>query len=60
MQTLRDDPVYEDVQSSHLLIALDAALQVQKKKVLSGPNDYVGIMLYNTVWRPEFWDPVDR
>lgn len=53
MQTLRDDPVYEDVQSSHLLIALDAALQVQKKKVLSGPNDYVGIMLYNTTRKNE-------
>ena len=49
MQELRDDPVYEDVKTSHLLSALDAAMQVQKKKVISGPNDWVGILLYNTV-----------
>lgn len=49
MQELRDDPVYEDAKTSHLLTALDAAMQVQKKKVISGPNDWVGILLYNTV-----------
>ncbi|KAI6109983.1 SPOC like C-terminal domain-containing protein [Pisolithus sp. B1] len=48
MQELRDDAVYEDVKTSHLLTALDAAMQVQKKKTVSGPNDWVGILLYNT------------
>ncbi|KAI6164379.1 SPOC like C-terminal domain-containing protein [Pisolithus thermaeus] len=48
MQELRDDVVYEDVKTSHLLTALDAAMQVQKKKTVSGPNDWVGILLYNT------------
>lgn len=49
MQELREDPIYEDAKTSHLLTALDAAMQVQKKKVISGPNDWVGILLYNTV-----------
>lgn len=48
MQELRDDAVYEDVKTSHLLTALDAAMHVQKKKTVSGPNDWVGILLYNT------------
>lgn len=48
MQELQDDAVYEDVKTSHLLTALDAAMQVQKKKTVSGPNDWVGILLYNT------------
>lgn len=49
MLELRDDPVYEDVKTCHLLTALDAAMQIQKKKVVVGPNDAVGIMLFNTV-----------
>lgn len=49
MHELRDDPVYENVQTSHLLAALDAAMQIQKKKVIVGPNDSVGILLFNTV-----------
>ena len=49
MHELRDDPVYENVQTSHLLAALDAAMQTQKKKVVVGPNDSVGILLFNTV-----------
>lgn len=49
MHQLRDDPVYENVQTSHLLTALDAAMQIQKKKVIVGPNDSVGILLFNTV-----------
>ncbi|KAF9231369.1 SPOC like C-terminal domain-containing protein [Melanogaster broomeanus] len=48
MHELRDDPVYEDVKTSHLLTALDAAMQIQKKKVIVGPNDSVGILLFNT------------
>jgi len=49
MHELRDDPVYENVQTCHLLSALDAAMQIQKKKVVVGPNDSVGILLFNTV-----------
>ncbi|KAG6372151.1 SPOC like C-terminal domain-containing protein [Boletus reticuloceps] len=48
MHELRDDPVYENVQTSHLLTALDAAMQIQKKKVIVGPNDSVGVLLFNT------------
>lgn len=51
MQELRDDPVYEGVQTSHLLGALDAAMQIQKRKVIVGPTDSVGILLFNTVCR---------
>jgi hypothetical protein len=49
MLELRDDPNYEDVKTCHLLSALEAAMQVEKKKVVVGPNDSVGIMLFNTV-----------
>lgn len=49
MHEMHDDPMYEDVQTSHVLTALEAAIQVQKKKVITGPNDAVGIMLFNTV-----------
>lgn len=49
MQAMYDDPIYEDVQTSHLYAALDAAMQIQKKKVIVGPNDAVGILLFNTV-----------
>jgi hypothetical protein len=49
MQELRDDPVYEGVETSHLLEALDAAMQIQKRKVIVGPTDSVGIILFNTV-----------
>ncbi|KAG6888008.1 hypothetical protein C0992_009921 [Termitomyces sp. T32_za158] len=48
MQELREDPDYEDTQTCHLLTALAAAVQIQKKKVIVGPNDAVGIMLFNT------------
>ncbi len=49
MQAMFDDPVYEDVQTSNLYMALDAAMQIQKKKVVVGPNDSIGILLFNTV-----------
>ena len=49
MQELREDPGYEGVRTSHLLVALDAAMQVQKRKVIVGPADSVGILLFNTV-----------
>lgn len=48
MHELRDDPNYEDVKTSHLFTALEAAMQIQKKKVIVGPNDSVGIVLFNT------------
>lgn len=51
MQELRDDPVYEGVQTSHLLGALDAAMQIQKRKAIVGPADSVGILFFNTVRR---------
>ena len=51
MQELRDDPVYEGVQTSHLLETLDAAMRIQKRKVIIGPTDSVGILLFNTVRR---------
>ena len=49
MLALHEDPNYENIKTSRLLIALDAAVQIQKKKVVVGPYDSVGIMLYNTV-----------
>jgi ATP-dependent DNA helicase 2 subunit 1 len=49
MQESRDDPVYEGVQTSHLLEALDAAMKIQKRKVIVGPTDFVGVLLFNTV-----------
>jgi ATP-dependent DNA helicase 2 subunit 1 len=49
MQKSRSDPLYEGVQTSHLLEALDAAVQIQKRKAIVGPTDAVGILLFNTV-----------
>jgi len=49
MQESREDPVYEGVQTSHLLVALDGAMQIQKRKAIVGPADSVGILLFNTV-----------
>lgn len=49
MLSLYDDPNYEDVQTCHLYAALEAAMQIQKKKIIVGPNDSVGILLFNTV-----------
>ena len=49
MLELREHPEYENVQTCHLHAALEAAVQIQKKKVIVGPNDLVGILLFNTV-----------
>ena len=49
MLQLYDDPKYEDVKTCHLFAALEAAMQIEKKKIIVGPNDSVGIMLFNTV-----------
>ncbi|KAI5829540.1 ku70-like protein [Schizophyllum commune Tattone D] len=51
MLDLYEDPEYEDAQTCHLFTALDAAMQIQKKKIIVGPNDQVGIMLFNTTRR---------
>ncbi|OAX41910.1 Ku DNA-binding complex, Ku70 subunit [Rhizopogon vinicolor AM-OR11-026] len=53
MHELRDDPNYEDVKTSHLFTALEAAVQIQKKKVIVGPNDSAGIVLFNTTCSSE-------
>ncbi|KAJ8592867.1 Ku DNA-binding complex, Ku70 subunit [Rhizopogon salebrosus TDB-379] len=53
MHELRDDPNYEDVKTSHLFAALEAAMQIQKKKVIVGPNDSAGIVLFNTTHSSE-------
>lgn len=50
MLALYDDPNYENMKTCKLLTALEAAMQIQKKKVVIGPNDAVGIVLFNTVW----------
>jgi hypothetical protein len=34
---------------SHLQTVLDIAVQLQKRKVITSPNDLVGIMFFNTV-----------
>ena len=52
MQSLHDDPTYEDLKTSYLYTALEAAMQIQKKKVIVGPQDAVGIMFFNTVSPP--------
>lgn len=49
MLELYDDPKYEDVKTCHLFTALEAAMNIEKRKVMVGPNDAVGIMLFNTV-----------
>ncbi|KAJ6486472.1 SPOC like C-terminal domain-containing protein [Mycena vitilis] len=53
MLELREDPVYENVQTCHAYAALDAAMQIQKKKVIVGPSDAVGILLFNTTRKAE-------
>ncbi|KAF8149083.1 SPOC like C-terminal domain-containing protein [Crassisporium funariophilum] len=53
MLQLYDDPQYEDVQTCHLYTALEAAMQIQKKKIIVGPNDSVGILLFNTTRKSE-------
>ncbi|KAI9067712.1 ku70-like protein [Trametes sanguinea] len=53
MLEMREDDRYEDVQTCNLMIALESAMQIMKRKVLVGPNDAVGIMLFNTTKRNE-------
>lgn len=54
MHRLHDDARFEDegaekVKTCNVLMALEAAMQIQMKKVLVGPNDSVGVLFYNTV-----------
>jgi len=49
MLALHEDPNYENAKTSHLLSALDVIVQIEKRKVIVGPYDSVGIMFYNTV-----------
>ncbi len=49
MLELYDDPKYEGIKTSHVYTALEAAVQIQKRKIIVGPSDFVGIMLFNTV-----------
>ncbi|KAJ7462125.1 SPOC like C-terminal domain-containing protein [Mycena latifolia] len=53
MLALRPDPVNENTQTCHAYVALDAAMQIQKKKVIVGPSDAVGILLFNTTRKAE-------
>ncbi|KAE9390609.1 Ku DNA-binding complex, Ku70 subunit [Gymnopus androsaceus JB14] len=41
------------VKTCHLYAALNNAMQLQKRKVISGPNDYFGILLFNTTKKSE-------
>ena len=49
MLEMQDDPNYEGVKTCHVLTALEAAMQIAKRKVVVGPNDAVGVMFFNTV-----------
>ena len=49
MQELYESPLYEDTQTCNLASALNAAMEIEKRKIIVGPNDSVGIMLFNTV-----------
>ncbi|KDQ58968.1 hypothetical protein JAAARDRAFT_33696 [Jaapia argillacea MUCL 33604] len=53
MHALHPDPTYADLESSHVYSALEAAMQICKRKVVVGPADSVGIMLFNTTARNE-------
>ncbi|KAF9456442.1 SPOC like C-terminal domain-containing protein [Collybia nuda] len=54
MLELYDDPNYEEsVPTCHLYTALEAAMQIEKRKILVGPNDSVGILLFNTTRKAE-------
>ncbi|KIK60138.1 hypothetical protein GYMLUDRAFT_200779 [Collybiopsis luxurians FD-317 M1] len=48
MLELKDDPEEEGAKTSHLYAALKSAMQLQKRKVITGPNDSFGIFLFNT------------
>ncbi|KAF5374543.1 hypothetical protein D9757_012406 [Collybiopsis confluens] len=43
-----DDPENEREKTSHLFAALNSAMQLQKRRVITGPNDSFGTFLFNT------------
>ena len=47
MLAVRDDG--KGNKTSHFLSVLQTAVELQKRKVIHGPNDLVGIMFFNTV-----------
>ena len=49
MQETYESPIYEDTQTCNLASALNAVMEIEKRKIIVGPNDSVGIMLFNTV-----------
>ncbi|KAF7332555.1 SAP domain-containing protein [Mycena kentingensis (nom. inval.)] len=53
MLELYEDPVYQNAKTCHAFVALEAAMEIQKRKVITGPNDSVGIMLFNTTCTAE-------
>ncbi|KAF8193327.1 SPOC like C-terminal domain-containing protein [Pholiota molesta] len=53
MLNLYESSTYEDTQTCHLYNALNAAMHIQKKKIIVGPNDSVGILLFNTTRKSE-------
>ncbi|KAJ3935286.1 MAG: SPOC like C-terminal domain-containing protein [Lentinula lateritia] len=53
MLALRPDPENETKNTSHLYAALNSAMNLQKRKVVTGPNDSFGILLFNTTRKPD-------
>ena len=49
MQSPFDSPIYQDVQTTRLASCLEAVISVGRKKVVVGPNDCMGVILFNTV-----------
>ncbi|KAJ3862177.1 SPOC like C-terminal domain-containing protein [Lentinula novae-zelandiae] len=53
MLALRPDPEDETKNTRHLYAALNSAMNLQKRKVVTGPNDSFGILLFNTTRKPD-------
>ncbi|CAK5275225.1 unnamed protein product [Mycena citricolor] len=53
MLALYPDPTRNDAPTCHVYTALDIALQLEKRKIIVGPNDAVGILLFNTTRKPD-------
>lgn len=49
MLRLRETHTSPGEHKSHVQAVLEIAVQLQKRKVVTSPNDLVGIMFYNTV-----------
>ncbi|KAH7869395.1 SPOC like C-terminal domain-containing protein [Lentinula edodes] len=44
---------YETKMTSHLYAALNSAINLQKRKVVTGPSDSFGVLLFNTTRNPD-------